>query len=206
MPNMTKGPPLANIVFRKKLPGGEFLTYSKRPSESFLELEQVHGNKIITFDKNQKSFPPKGDGIIVARTKKIKMAIQSADCMPVLAVGPKSLCFLHVGHQGLSKGILESKDFAKIRPFFFYIGPSISVHSYEVSADFKNHFPQSARFVSSNKKLYFDLQREAFDRLRKCFPLASVVYCGVCTHKNLKFHSYRREKGKERNWNIFNPN
>jgi copper oxidase (laccase) domain-containing protein len=92
---------------------------------------------------------------------------------------------------------------ALINPQQVLIGPSIHVCCFEVSPDFKENFKHSSFFKESEGKIYFDLQQEASRILKEEFPHILVNIAPVCTCCNNKFHSYRRDKTKNRNWNLY---
>jgi hypothetical protein len=131
------------------------------------------------------------------------LAIKTADCMPIVIEGEKGVIFLHAGWKGLADGILNRPEIALIHPQQVFIGPSIHVCCFEVSPEFKENFKQSSFFKESEGKIYFDLQQEASRILKEEFPYILVSIAPVCTCCNNKFHSYRRDKTKNRNWNLY---
>ena len=188
-----------NIPYSENLNRGRFETWTKKPEIPFHHVTQVHGIDIVSLE----TLPCEADGIMVSQEDLNQpLAIKTADCLPVVIEGQKGLVFLHAGWRGLANGILERPEISVIGPERVLIGPSIHECCFEVSPDFKDNFPDS-QFTQRNNKLYFNLQEEAKKRLRKNFPELLVDIAPVCTCCNLDFHSHRRDKTKNRNWNIY---
>lgn len=187
-------------AFSETLNQGRFETWTEKPTIGFSHVTQVHGTEIASLN----SLPCDADGMVVAwENFSEPMAIKTADCLPVVIEGKKGAVFLHAGWRGLADGILERNELVHIEPIRALIGPSIHACCFEVSEDFKNNFPDSEFFVRKEGKLYFDLQLEAKHRLRTQFPNLLISVAPICTCCHLDFHSYRRDKTKQRNWNLY---
>lgn len=167
---------------------------------NFHHVTQVHGVEIVSVE----TLPAEADGIVASWEEfNHAMAIKTADCLPVVIEGEKGVVFLHAGWRGLADGILKRPEISLIIPQRVFIGPSIHVCCFEVTPDFKNNFPESPFFRESEGKLYFDLQQEARRKLREEFPNLLVSIAPICTCCHNDFHSYRRDKTKNRNWNLY---
>lgn len=166
----------------------------------FLHVTQVHGTEIVS----PETLPCEADGIFLSWEEFSRpLAIKTADCLPIVIEGEKGVVFLHAGWRGLADGILEKPEIAMIHPQRVFIGPSIHECCFEVSEDFQKNFPDSPHFRKVGDKFFFNLQEEAKRKLRLTFPNLLVQYAPVCTCCSKEFHSYRRDKTKHRNWNIY---
>ncbi len=189
-----------DIPYREGLNRGRFETWTVKPEMDFLSVKQVHGTDIA----NPETLPADADGIMVSwEDFKKPIAIKTADCLPVVIEGETGVVFVHAGWRGLAHGILKKPEVHLIRPQRVFIGPSIHACCFEVSADFKENFPESPNFSKVDNKYFFDLQQEARRQLREVFPNLLIEIAPVCTSCRPEFHSWRRDKNQNRNWNMY---
>lgn len=189
-----------NIPYSENLNHGRFETWTKKPEMIFHQATQVHGTDIVSIE----TLPCEADGLVVSWDDFDKpLAIKTADCLPILIEGGKGVVFLHAGWRGLAKGILARPEVHMIQPERVLIGPSIHECCFEVSPDFKENFPDSPFFKDTGDKLYFALQEEAKRLLKIEFPNLLIQIAPICTCCNLDYHSHRRDKTTERNWNLY---
>jgi YfiH family protein len=187
-------------VLIKELPRGQFCVYRNKPDFDLLRVKQTHSN-IVLDEKNCNEL--EADGI--AGNSKTPLAILTADCLPILLLGENGHAMIHAGWRGLQNQILNNDLIKKIKPTYAFIGPHIKAHNYEVQEDFKLNFPNPDVFKKLNDKIYFDLLAVAKTQLKKLFPEITIEDSGLCTFSDLNFHSYRRDKTTERNWNVYIP-
>ncbi|HJP99132.1 MAG TPA: peptidoglycan editing factor PgeF, partial [Rhodanobacteraceae bacterium] len=157
-------------------------------------LQQVHGTRVVTLDapltrdgdslqRNRDAAPP-GDALqepqadaAVTRTPGVVLAIQTADCLPVLlgAYDGSEIAAAHAGWRGLSAGILENTLAAMHAPpphIVAWLGPAIAAESYEVGDEVRDaflaHGPGAApAFVATRPGHWLcDLYELARQRLR----------------------------------------
>ncbi len=167
---------------------------------NFYHVTQVHGVEIVSLE----TLPAEADGMIASwEDLNAPMAIKTADCLPIVIEGEKGVVFLHAGWRGLADGILRRPEVALIIPQRAFIGPSIHVCCFEVSPEFKDNFKTSSFFKEVGGKLYFDLQQEARYQLQQEFNNLLVSIAPTCTCCHNEFNSYRRDKTKNRNWNLY---
>lgn len=186
--------------FSEGLNRGRFETWTRKPEMNFLQVKQVHGVDIVS----PETLPCEADGIFVSLGEfDHPLAIKTADCLPIVIEGEKGVIFLHAGWRGLAQGILERPEIGMMNPQRVFIGPSIHECCFEVSEDFSAHFPGSPNFKQVGKRFTFNLQEEARRKLREKFPSLLVQHAPVCTCCNESYHSYRRNKTQERNWNLY---
>ena len=152
------------------------------------------------------SEPPKADAS-VTQDKQIAIAINTADCTPVLFASGKGdvVGAAHAGWKGAVGGVLEStvKQMealgAERGDIYAAIGPTISKTNYEVGPEFQARFVEedagNARFfVPSSKDGHhmFDLPGFVAMRLKQ-MSLAGIEDLAICTYGDEdRFFSYRR--------------
>lgn len=186
--------------FTETLNRGRFETWTQKPTMETLHVKQVHGTDIVS----KETLPTDADGLVVSWHELDRpIAIKTADCMPIVVEGETGVVFLHAGWRGLKDGILKRPELKLIHPQRALIGPCIHSCCFEVSDDFEENFKGSPFFSRNGGKLHFDLTLEARRQLREIFPTLLIDISPVCTCCNEKFHSYRRNKTTERNWNLY---
>ena len=150
--------------------------------------------------------PPKADAT-VTQTRKVAIAINTADCTPVLfASGNGDIVgAAHAGWKGAVGGVLESTVMqmealgAERGDIFAVIGPTISWANYEVGPEFQQRFVDEDegydRFFAPSTRdghYMFDLPGFVAMRLEQ-LSLAGVEDLGICTYADeARFFSYRR--------------
>jgi copper oxidase (laccase) domain-containing protein len=187
-------------AFLENLNHGCFETRTKRPDMELLKVKQVHGVDIV----NKESLPCEADGLMVLwKDLDRPVAIKTADCMPIIIEGDKGIVFVHAGWRGLRDGIIKRPELSMISPQRVMIGPCIHECCFEVSDDFEENFKGSPFFTRQQGRLHFNLTLEAKRQILDSFPGLLVEIAPICTCCNLAFHSYRRNKTTERNWNLY---
>jgi YfiH family protein len=125
-------------------------------------LKQIHSDVIRIFPQSV-SEPCKGDASATNRSG-LLLAVQTADCVPILLVDPKkrAVAAIHAGWRGtLSRitqkavGRMQFEFGSKSADLLAAIGPSIGPCCYEVAADFVTKF--TAQFADAAD--YFDEPR-----------------------------------------------
>ena len=136
-------------------------------------LRQIHSDLIHCVTKPPKK-PLAGDGLIT-RTPGILLAIQTADCLPVILVDTKQkgIGVFHAGWRGTVKRIVE-KGVGEMRRWFgtrpadlrAAIGPGVHACCYEVGPEVRERF--KSQFADAD-----DLFREIkeSDPVREKYPL-----------------------------------
>lgn len=192
--------PSAVLVLEKELPRGIFCIYQSMPDYELIRVKQTHSAIVL----NKKTCNGlEADGIVgVSNTP---VAILTADCLPIIILGKTEHAFIHAGWRGLHNEIMKNDLIKKINPFYAFIGPHISAAHYEVQTDFKANFAHPDAFIEREEKLYFNLSVVARAQLNAFYPGISIEESKECTFSNKNFHSYRRNKTTERNWNVYRP-
>jgi copper oxidase (laccase) domain-containing protein len=190
------------ITFEAPLLRGRFIVFNSAPEFELLKIKQTHSDIILHED--QCAIEQIGDGIYgESATPK---AILTADCVPIVLIGPDQHVVIHAGWRGLAKNIFGHPVIAAMKPTYAFIGPHIRPEHYEVQSDFYVNFTgHKGAFSVHNEKNYFNLEYVVTAELKSLYPAIVIEDCGLCTFRDLKFHSYRRDKTAQRNWNIYFP-
>lgn len=167
-------------------------------------LHQVHGTRVETFDATNDA-EPEADAA-VTRSSGVVLAIQTADCLPVLfcAADGTEIAAAHAGWRGLSAGVLESTLAAMRTPrdrMLAWLGPAIAQQSYEVGDEVRNAFiahdrAAEAAFVATRSGHWLcDLYELARQRLRAA-GVTQIFGAGFDTFADPRLHSFRRDGDK----------
>ncbi|MGB8582706.1 MAG: peptidoglycan editing factor PgeF [Candidatus Sulfotelmatobacter sp.] len=146
---------------------------NKSANLALVTLRQVHSDIIHSVD----SVPDSqlvGDGL-VTNTPGLLLAIQTADCLPIILVDPRhrAVGLFHAGWRGTVKRIAE-KGVGEMRRHFgsrprdlkAAIGPGIHGCCYEVGPEVRDHF--ESQFVYA-AKLFREVEES--DPVREKYPM-----------------------------------
>lgn len=170
---------------------------------------QVHGAEVVNVDTPwEPQNPPEADALVTTR-KGIVIAVQTADCVPVLLADKKKnvIGAVHAGWQGCVKGVIPQtvklmKELGTDpENLSAAVGPCIGPHSYEVSIEFLTPFliknPENRRFfLPANKPghMMFDIAGFAVAELEG-LGIKDVMATGQDTYADPEqFFSYRRSR------------
>ncbi len=159
-------------------------------------MSQVHGNRVAIIEEVTEE-DPTADALVTG-IPGVSLAVQVADCIPLLLHSRQSVAAVHVGRKGLVNGValaaldvmldMGSSHITAI------IGPSICGTCYEVSQEIHDevvalHPTASAKTAKGTPAL--DLPAA----LRTVLEGAgiSIVDESSCTHENPDLYSYRRD-------------
>ena len=163
-------------------------------------LKQTHSNICHSIE----AVPDKtleGDELVTTRPD-LKLAVQTADCVPVLFDGGHSIGVAHAGWRGAFSGILEATleklQDTGAKDIKAALGPAIAQKSYEVSSGFEKEFikedEKAERFFKNGKtseKLFFDLPGYVTFRLNRA-GIKNIYIDPTDTYSSRGFYSYRR--------------
>jgi polyphenol oxidase len=133
---------------------------SKLHELQVVALKQIHSDVICEFEKAPTDSPCKGDASITNKSG-LLLAVQTADCVPVLLVDPKrrAVAAVHAGWRGTlarivekTVGQLQMRFGSQPSDLFAAIGPSIGGCCYEVGTEVATKF--TSQF--SDAADYFD--------------------------------------------------
>jgi purine-nucleoside/S-methyl-5'-thioadenosine phosphorylase / adenosine deaminase len=129
---------------------------------NFVPLMQIHSDVIHTFSSHPDE-PRKGDASATNQTG-LLLAVQTADCVPILLVDPKkrAVAAIHAGWRGTlariaqkAVGRLQMEFGSKPSDLLAALGPSIGPCCYEVGAELVTKF--TVQFADGDD--YFDEAR-----------------------------------------------
>ena len=166
-------------------------------------LAQVHGTSVHAADASTLDAPPVADAA-VTRTPDVVLAVQSADCLPVLLADREgaAIAIAHAGWRGLAAGVVDNAVRAlAVAPerVVAWLGPAIGPDAFEVGADVRDAFvaadarTDAAFRPKGPDKWWADLYALARQRLARC-GVRDVHGGGACTYSEpARFFSYRRD-------------
>jgi len=176
------------------------------PSEP-IWLDQIHGNDVVEVDEHSRpvvGLRPRADAV-VTRTPGIVLAIQVADCLPVLFASRdgRVLGAAHAGWRGLAAGVLEATVAAMATPpseLVAWLGPCIGPAHFEVGDEVRAAFlasqpgAESAFKANPKGRWQCDLPELARQRLA-VLGLPRVDGGDWCTAADpVRFFSHRRDQ------------
>lgn len=174
------------------------------PPEEYISLNQTHSCNVLTLDETSCHLDGQ-DGIIFPKTTDQTIVIKTADCLPIVYIGTSHIALVHAGWKGLSNKIHLNEMVRKIEPTHIYTGPSICDQCFEVTSEFKEHFPNDIDlFKTVKNSMRFLIKSKVLRDLKKQFPKSTIKISSECTLCSDHWHSHRRDKTKERNFTIFN--
>jgi YfiH family protein len=162
-------------------------------------LRQVHATRVAVEPAHDEA---EADAA-VTRTPGTVLAIQTADCLPVLfcADDGSEVGAAHAGWRGLAAGVLENTLAAMHAPranIIAWLGPAIAAQSYEVGEEVRDAFLANDRAAASA----FTVTRpghwscDLYTLARQRLHAAGVVRVsggGLDTFTDPRLHSYRRD-------------
>ena len=162
-------------------------------------LRQVHGTRVAIEPSRDE---PEADAA-VTRTPGVVLAIQTADCLPVLFCVDDGLeiAAAHAGWRGLSAGMLEATVAAMQPPrenIIAWLGPAIAASSYEVGDEVRDaflaHDPAAVPAFRATRPGHWlcDLYALARQRLQRA-GVTRVFGGDFDTFTDPRLHSYRRD-------------
>ncbi|MEI8346425.1 MAG: polyphenol oxidase family protein [Pseudomonadota bacterium] len=179
--------------------------FGEEPTFPVIRVKQIHSAELLALEAAAGAQLTPADGLIGKTLPTDPLCIVTADCLPVAVIGKEGVAFLHAGWRGLAQNILAQDKIKDLKPTYFFIGPHIHPCCYQVQEDFLAHFPASPAFHRQQEKIYFDLGKQAILQIKSTFPLAKIEMaqeCTFCFSSDL-FHSFRREGGGTRNYNLW---
>jgi YfiH family protein len=162
--------------------------------DSIFYMDQVHGIDIFEVTSETKATPI-ADAIFT-REKNVALAVQVADCIPLLLASSSMVAAVHVGRKGLAGGIIE-----KVLDLFHEasdiqvkadIGPAICGNCYEVDLEtYESVIALVPETATSSQRHHLDLINGAKSILNR--NGVAVRDWGICTKENQNYFSYRRD-------------
>ncbi len=172
----------------------------------FVQLTQVHGNRVLFVDKTTPSFL-EADAMITQELE-LPLLIRHADCQVALVYDPihHALGLAHAGWRGQVKSIYtemidQMKNLFKSDPESLLVSFSPSLGP--TKSEFKNYRAELPEWMWSYEEnpLHFNLWKIAEAELLSCgIQKENIERPKVCTYLDERFHSYRRTKTALRNY------
>ena len=175
--------------------------------QSLITVNQIHSDNVITLDINNKTNALSDGDALVTNQPQLALAIQTADCVPVLFSDAKNnvIGAAHAGWKGAISGITDNtisamkKLGAETSEITAAIGPCIAQPSYEISQEFYDRFitndAANKAFFKDGKKghYYFDIKSYVAARLaRSDINSISVLGNDTCAEEEFFFSNRRR--------------
>jgi len=136
--------------------------------DRLLRLHQVHGATVVVATANRQSGQLPDADIIVAGDPAVALAIQTADCVPLLIADPRSgaVAAAHAGWRGIAAGVPQAAVAALHREFgsapddlIAAIGPSVGACCYEVGRDVREAFAAASFGADRLSRWFVDAPR-----------------------------------------------
>jgi len=173
---------------------------------------QTHSSERCLIESPEQATGPQPDcDAMVTRLPDVLIAIQTADCLPLLIGDPKTgtMAAIHAGWRGTAGRITERTiadmmllHGVNTRDCIAALGPTACVDCYEVGQDvierYKSEFGYWRTLLvnfKENGKAHLDIRAANVQQLRFCgFDEDRIHVAEYCTmHQNELFFSYRRE-------------
>ncbi len=183
---------------------------SLAPDAEFVQVHQVHGNRVHTVDARSRGVTAVADGMVSAAPR-MMLGILTADCVPVLLLDgtAKVVGALHAGWRGVIADIAAAGVGAMAalgaRPERIQaaLGPAIGQCCFEVDGAlarrFENEIAGAARHVrpAPRKKALIDLKGLLRDQLTRAgLESGAIVDVPICTRcSSGRFFSRRAAGG-----------
>lgn len=177
-----------------------------------ITARQTHSIERCTIESDEQARGPQPDcDAMITRMTDVLLAIQTADCLPVLIGDTKTgtMAAIHAGWRGTAGRITERTvaDLMLIhgvspRDCIAALGPAACAECYEVGEDvilrYKKEFGYWRNLLvnfKENGKAYLDIRAANVQQLSFCgFGEDRIHVAAYCTmHQNELFFSYRRE-------------
>jgi polyphenol oxidase len=183
------------------------------PGSALSRVYQIHSPDVVTVTEPiDQHNPPKADALVTNRPGFL-LAVQTADCVPVLFSDAKAgvIGAAHSGWKGSITGVTDNTILAmealgaNRADIACAIGPCIAQKSYEVDEGFFRRFAEdnaeNERFFASGKPGHYQFDIEGYVAARLAsFGITRIECLGQDTYSQPdRFFSYRRSCHKNEN-------
>lgn len=181
------------------------------PNEIIITARQTHSTERCIIESPEHSDAQPHCDAMITRTRGVLLAVQTADCLPVLIGDTKSgaMAAIHAGWRGTAGRITE-RTIADMmlaqgvnpRDCIAALGPAACAECYEVGEDvierYKSEFGYWRNLLvnfKENGKAHLDIRAANLQQLAFCgFSEDRIHVADYCTmHQNDLFFSYRKE-------------
>jgi len=177
-----------------------------------ITARQTHSTDRVTVESQTQVQGPQPEcDAMITRMKDVLLAIQTADCLPVLIGDTKTgaMAAIHAGWRGTAGRITErtvadlmTAHGVNPRDCLAALGPAACAECYEVGADVIDRYMREFGYwrkllvnFKENGKAHLDIRAANVQQLSFCgFDEDCIYVADYCTmHQNELFFSYRRE-------------
>ncbi|MDQ3941277.1 MAG: polyphenol oxidase family protein [Actinomycetota bacterium] len=157
--------------------------------QSLVLGRQVHGTGVIEARRGDAGVVGEAD-ILVARNPGTTLGILTADCAPVVLLGPSQAAIVHAGWRGIVAGAVERglEEIGEVTTA--WVGPSIHACCYEVGPEVARAFEARDLPVSAGSRV--DPGGAAAAILRRS-GVRRVEMSIACTSCDSRYFSWRRD-------------
>jgi purine-nucleoside/S-methyl-5'-thioadenosine phosphorylase / adenosine deaminase len=174
------------------------------PKLPIVRATQVHGARVVEVHER----PADGETIdagecdaLVTRVSGVGLAVQTADCVPVMLASSDAVGAVHAGWRGAAAGVARaaaeaflalSADGSSVRA---WLGPAIGPCCYEVGPEVAGRFDPDLLLPGASGKAYLDLPSEVRRQLEAAgIPADRIMQPNGCTLcGGERYASYRRD-------------
>jgi polyphenol oxidase len=194
-----------------------FLAVLNAANWRLVTARQVHGTDLHAIMSQEDAIKePVACDALVSNIERTLLAVQTADCLPILLADPVTGVFaaVHAGWRGTLAGILartveqmQLRYNLRTNDLHAAFGPAIGVCCFEVGAEvlaqFRKQYDYADELIAKSRfdeKAHLNLKsanaRQLIDR---GIPIDRIYDSGLCTVcQNDLFFSYRFERGAEK--------
>ncbi len=177
------------------------------PELPIVRATQVHGSRVVVVSEAPAARDVVDAGefdALVTALPGVGLAVQTADCVPVLLAAPEAVAAVHAGWRGASTGVTlrAVRAFlgivAKRETARAWVGPAIGPCCYEVGPEVASRFPPRFSRPSHGDRYLFDLPGYVRRQLEEAGIQSENVTeppgCTMCGGE--RYASYRRDGAK----------
>lgn len=167
--------------------------------ETFVIPRQVHGTTIAVVDDRVPSEP--ADGVVTCR-QGLLLGVTCADCCGILlwSENQSIIAAVHSGWRGTAGNIagkcvlfLRERYGIDASDLHVWLSPCASGERYVVGNDVARLFPRSSKPIENGSYLFDNAAEIRHQLLEAGLSDANIVSSGICTIRDERFHSYRRD-------------
>jgi YfiH family protein len=189
-----------------------FLKAIDAEEAQIMSARQTHSTERCTIESSVTTGAPQPEcDAMITRLKDVLLAIQTADCLPVLIADTRSgaIAAIHAGWRGTAGRITERTvadlmlaEGVNPRDCIAAFGPAACSDCYEVGEDVIDRYKKEFGYwrnllvnLKENGKAHLDIRAANLQQLRFCgFSDDRIHIADYCTmHQNELFFSYRKE-------------
>lgn len=164
---------------------------ASEPPFKVQRMNQVHGTTLV--EVNEYGEAPEADAL-VTRVPGLRIAVKTADCIPLVFVGDGFVAVVHAGWRGLTSDIIPNV-LAQLGPVHSVaVGPSLGVECAEFS-DPHTEIPQKFHWAIREKQV--DLNAIARRQLEEA-GITNTEWLDLCTCCDSGWPSWRRDQTTQR--------